>query len=142
MVSGDFGCGEALIAANIDNKVHSFDHIAINENVLACDMSHTSLDDDCLDVAIFSLSLMGLNFIDYLKEASRWLKLDGYLWIAEPTSRIKDIQLFKDLLFRLGFDVIGKENKKWKFTFLKAAKSDRDININALSSLNPKDILE
>lgn len=45
MIIGDFGCGEALLAASIENQVFSFDHIAINENVTACDMSHTALDD-------------------------------------------------------------------------------------------------
>lgn len=30
MVIGDFGCGETLLAANVENKVFSFDHVAIN----------------------------------------------------------------------------------------------------------------
>lgn len=77
MVIGDFGCGEALLAANIENKISSFDHVAINENVTTCGMCHTALDDACLDAAVFSLSLMGLNFIDYLKEAHHCLKLVG-----------------------------------------------------------------
>jgi hypothetical protein len=134
MVIGDFGCGEALLAANIENKVFSFDHVAINENVTACDMCHTSLDDACLDAAVFSLSLMGSNFIDYLKEAHRCLKLDGHLWIAEPTSRIQDIALFRDLLFRLGFDV-SRIDQKWKFTFIKAIKTERELNQAGLDLL-------
>lgn len=133
MVIGDFGCGEALLAANVENKVFSFDHVAINENVTACDMCHTSLDDACLDAVVFSLSLMGSNFIDYLKEAHRCLKLDGHLWIAEPTSRIQNIELFRDLLFRLGFDV-SRVDEKWKFTFIKAIKSEREINLTHLES--------
>lgn len=135
MIIGDFGCGEALIAANIENQVFSFDHVAINENVIACDMSHTGLDDACLDAAVFSLSLMGTNFVDYLKEASRCLKLDGHLWIAEPTSRIKDTKQFHDLLFRLGFDV-SRIDEKWKFTFIKAIKSEREPNLKALESFH------
>lgn len=141
MVIGDFGCGEAFLAANVKNKVFSFDHVAINEHVIACDMSHTSLNDASLDTAVFSLSLMGENFVDYLKEAHRCLKLDGHLWIAEPTSRIQNIECFKDLLFRLGFDV-RRVDKKWKFTFIEAIKSEREINQTALNELIPGSILD
>ena len=35
----DFGCGEALIAQSITNKVYSFDLIAKNKFVTACNMS-------------------------------------------------------------------------------------------------------
>ena len=66
-VIGDFGCGEALLAAAIGDRhvVHSFDHVAINDRVLAGDMAHTPLENESLDVAVFSLSLMGANFTDY-----------------------------------------------------------------------------
>ncbi len=87
LVIGDFGCGEALLAKEVENKIYSFDHIAINEDVTPCDIAHVPLDDDSLDGAIFSLSLMGTNYLDYIKEAHRCLKLDGHLWIAEATSR-------------------------------------------------------
>ena len=50
--------------------------VAVNENVVACDMAHVPLDDETLDVAIFSLSLMGSNFSEYVREAYRALKLD------------------------------------------------------------------
>lgn len=140
MVIGDFGCGEALLAASVENTVFSFDHVAINENVTACDVCHTSLDDACLDAAVFSLSLMGSNFLEYLKEAHRCLKLDGYLWIAEPTSRIQDITLFRDLLYRLGFDV-SRVDQKWKFTFIKAIKTERELNESALDLFIPSSFL-
>lgn len=140
MIVGDFGCGEALLANELENKVLSFDHIAINEDVIACDMTHVPLNDAYLDAAIFSLSLMGSNFFDYLKEAHRCLKLDGHLWIAEPTSRIKEISFFKDVLFRLGFDV-SRVEQKWKFTFIKAIKSEREINLTALENIKAHDVL-
>lgn len=84
---------------------------------------------------------MGSNFVDYLKEAFRCLKLDGHLWIAEPTSRIKDIKQFQDLLFRLGFDV-SRVDEKWKFIFIKAIKSERELNLKALESLKTRLILD
>ena len=91
-VIGDFGCGEAKLAEAVSDRhtVHSFDHVAVNENVVACDMAHVPLDDETLDVAIFSLSLMGANFADYLREAYRTLKLDGQLHILEATERFTD----------------------------------------------------
>jgi superfamily II DNA or RNA helicase len=91
---GDFGCGEAKLAEAINgtHTIYSFDHIAINTNVTACDMTHVPLEDEILDVALFSLSLMGKNFPDYLKEAHRTLRLDGILIIFEPTSRFIDDQ--------------------------------------------------
>ena len=35
----DFGCGEALIAQSITNEVYSFDLIAKNKFVTACNMA-------------------------------------------------------------------------------------------------------
>ena len=47
------------------DRVYSFDHVAINDKVTVCDMKNTGLAEDILDVAVFSLSLMGKNWIDY-----------------------------------------------------------------------------
>jgi hypothetical protein len=56
---GDFGCGEAKIMEAIGaDRVHSFDHIAINDKVTPCDMKRVPLADEALDVAVFSLSLI------------------------------------------------------------------------------------
>ena len=41
-VVADFGCGEALIAQSITNKVYSFDLIAKNTFVTACNMAKVS----------------------------------------------------------------------------------------------------
>ncbi len=114
---GDFGCGEAKIAEALSDQhtVFSFDHVAINDDVTACDMAHVPLDDETLDVAIFSLSLMGANFNDYIQEAYRTLKLDGHVHIIEATSRFSDRVSFVNGLKRLGFDNVLVEDQ-WKFT--------------------------
>ncbi len=124
LIIGDFGCGEALLAQEIENKVHSFDHVAVNEEVTSCDIAHVPLDDESLDAAIFSLSLMGTNYIDYVKEAHRCLKLDGHLWIAETTSRYQNFSSFEEKLLKIGFDLVRKQEKS-SFTFLRLIKSDR-----------------
>ncbi|HMC67074.1 MAG TPA: DEAD/DEAH box helicase family protein [Gemmataceae bacterium] len=125
-VIGDFGCGEAKLAEAVSDRhtVYSFDHVAINDNVIACDMAHVPLDDETLDVAIFSLSLMGANFTDYLREAYRTLKLDGQLHIIEATSRFTDRDQFVDGLRAFGFDVVKVEDL-WKFTRIRALKTER-----------------
>ncbi len=126
---GDFGCGEAQLASALADRhtVHSFDHVAINDSVVACDMAHTALEDSVLDVAVFSLSLMGANVTDYLMEAHRTLKIDGQLHIVEATSRFADRDAFAASLGGLGFDVISVKDL-WKFTYIRAIKADRRVD--------------
>lgn len=113
LVVGDFGCGEALIAAAVKERhqVYSFDHVAINGSVIACDITHVPLEDKVLDVAIFCLSLMGSNFTDYIREARRCLRLDGWLHIWEPANYFEDVQKFCARLGKLGFDVLAPETQ-------------------------------
>lgn len=120
----DFGCGEALIAAAIHDRhrVHSFDHIAVNETVHACDIAAVPLSDGCLDVAIFCLSLMGTNFTDYIREAHRCLRLDGELHIWEPASYVEDESKFCADLGWLGFDVMTPR-KEGLFLKIRALKN-------------------
>lgn len=76
-VVADFGCGEAAISQAVPNTVHSFDLVAHNDHVTACDIAHVPLADNCVDVAVFCLALMGTNYIDYVKEAHRVLREIG-----------------------------------------------------------------
>jgi hypothetical protein len=123
---GDFGCGEAHLAEAVSDRhiVHSFDHVAVNAGITACDMAHVPLDDETLDVAIFSLSLMGSNSSDYLQEAYRTLKLDGHLHIIEATSHFSQLERFLADLASLGFDIVRAEDL-WKFTHIHGIKIDR-----------------
>ena len=125
-VIGDFGCGEAKLAEAVADRhtVHSFDHVAVNDDVVACDLTHVPLDDATLDVAIFSLSLMGANFADYIREANRTLKLDGQLHIIEATARFTDRNGFTKALEGFGFAIVSVEDK-WKFTHIRAIKTER-----------------
>jgi hypothetical protein len=110
LVVGDFGCGEALLAQAIADRhqVHSFDHVALHDGVVACDIASVPLDDGVLDVAIFCLSLMGSNFTDYIREAHRCLRLDARLHIWEAASYFDDLEGFCAGLGRLGFDVLRR----------------------------------
>lgn len=124
---GDFGCGEALFAAAVEGRhtVHSFDHVAISEKVIAGDMSHVPLDNETLDVAVFSLSLMGSNFCDYLKEAHRVLKPYGHLHIVEATSRFSNVASFVAALETMGFERFKVTTISDRFTWLHGSKGDR-----------------
>ena len=87
-IIADMGCGENLLSKEINNKVHAFDYVAKEgEDVIACDMSNVPLNDQEVDAVVFSLSLMGSNHIDYLKEGSRILKPYGSLFICEPKKK-------------------------------------------------------
>jgi len=125
-VIGDFGCGEAKLAEVLSDKhtVYSIDHVGINDRVIECDMAKVPLDDEILDVAVFSLSLMGSNFTDYVREAYRTLRLDGHLHIIESTSRFKDLKGFVKGLRSLGFGGIDVM-EIWKFTHIHARKTER-----------------
>lgn len=125
LVVGDFGCGEAKIAEALAGKhtIYCFDFIAVNESVTECDMAKVPLEDGCLDVAMFNLSLMCLNWHDYIQEAARTVKLDGQLWIYEATARISDIQDFLGYLESFGFRII-EANRIAMFQYVRAIKSE------------------
>jgi ribosomal RNA-processing protein 8 len=99
VVVADFGCGDAQLAKDllqVKGKggkcpfvVHSFDLVAPNDLVTACDMAHVPLPNESVDVGIFCLSLMGTNLADFVREAHRVLKRNGRLQIAEVRSRIE-----------------------------------------------------
>jgi ubiquinone/menaquinone biosynthesis C-methylase UbiE len=105
--------------------VYSFDHIAVNESVIVCDMAKTTLADQTLDVAVFSLSLMGLNYRDYLREAYRLVRYGGWLKVAEPTARWGEGSMDEllDAMTSSGFSIVGQSIYRDRFVYLDAIKS-------------------
>ena len=74
---------------------------------------------------MFSLSLMGLNYAEYLKEACRTLKFGGMLKIAEPINRWQDKR--KELLSNItnyGFLLIGEVVESNQFLYIDAIKTE------------------
>lgn len=85
----DLGCGEAELAKKLGKRitVYSFDHIAIDDSVISCDMKFLPLQDSSIDQAVFCLSIShGKNQEkQYLAETKRVLKSKGRLRIVEPS---------------------------------------------------------
>jgi len=120
LVVGDFGCGDAEIARQVPNTVHSFDLVAVNERVTACDIAHVPLPDKSLDVVIFCLSLMGKNYMDFLQEATRVLKTRGQLKICEVQSRfaLDGVESFVAAVEALGYRLEKQDSLSKMFLLL------------------------
>lgn len=127
---GDFGCGEARLAQSVPQNVFSFDLVSRNEFITACDISKVPLKDNSLDVAIFCLSLMGTNFIEFLKEAKRTLKPQGVLKIAEVKSRFTSIPSFLEALHKLGFKRISKDDSNKMFILFEFVNTSQKGDIS------------
>jgi len=113
LVIADMGCGDAKLAlklAQSGHTVHSFDLVAINDQVTACDICSVPLANESVDVCVFCLSLMGTNLADYLAEAHRILKIGGKLKIAEISSRFESVKKFRRSLEKMGFTLMKQRN--------------------------------
>ena len=121
----DLGCGDAELAASVPHKVHSFDLVAANPSVVACDIADVPLPDSSVHVCVFSLALMGVNFSAFLCEAHRLLRPKGILKIAEVASRIDDMEGWDALLIAIGFDAVSRDDSNSHFTLFEFVKSDR-----------------
>ncbi len=96
---GDFGCGEGklelrLKASGHQGQIFSFDVGKCAEHIIQTDIASVPLEDASLDIGVFSLSLMGTNFPDFLVEANRVLKPGGTLFVAEVVSRFESVGAF------------------------------------------------
>src|ERR671932_2692992 len=95
-------------------------HLVINDKVTACDMKKVPLADEALDVAVFSLSLMGKNWSEYITEAKRCLVTNGILIIAETTKSLKGrLSNLRDEIQKQGFDIYSDE-VRGDFTLIEA----------------------
>ncbi|KAL8270205.1 hypothetical protein Esti_005880 [Eimeria stiedai] len=125
-VVGDFGCGEAKLALQFPaRKIHSFDLVAANERITACDISNVPLNNASLDVAVFCLSLMGKDWPSFLREAHRVLKPKGHLVIAEVSSRAASLPDLITAIEGLGFKNIKQKDLASFFFLLMFSKEER-----------------
>ncbi|CDI76924.1 Ribosomal RNA-processing protein 8, related [Eimeria praecox] len=133
---GDFGCGEAALALRFPERTfYSFDLVAANERITACDISSVPLPDASLDVAVFCLSLMGEDWPVFLKEARRVLRSSGNLIIAEVSSRIASLPAFVAAVESLGFRNVKQKDLASFFVLLvfKVEKKQPKVELKQLS---------
>ena len=122
LIIGDFGCGEAKIYQAIGARVKNFDHVSIDASVQSCDMTNVDVKDGSLDVVIFSLSLMGKNWQDCIKEATRCVSSGGYLFISETTKSLSErLESLREEILGNGFEIYSDKEKDL-FTFIEARK--------------------
>lgn len=123
-IVADMGCGENLLSKEIQNKVHAFDYVAKEgEDVIACDMSNVPLEDQKVDAVVFSLSLMGSNHEDSLKEGHRILKPYGNLFICEPKKKMENsLERLKENLQKIGFKIIEVKTAS-QFVYIDSIKT-------------------
>ena len=142
----DVGCGEAKLAQNLvpfGYKIYSFDLVSLNKFVIQCDMKKLPLKNKEIDIAIFCLSLMNKNFIPFIYEANRVLKIKGKLLIAEISSRIINLKNFLEIFKQLNFKLFKQKNIENYFTILSFKKiSDAKINKKLINKENTFDILK
>jgi len=129
-IIADFGCGEARLSQSVPNLVHSFDLVASNDQVVACDMAHVPLANASVDMVVCCLSLMGTNISDFLSEGNRVLKNGGTLFIAEVESRCSDIDRFSKNIEKFGFKTKEKE-MDYKYFFLVKFVKTKNISSKA-----------
>lgn len=124
----DLGCGRNLIKenfkANKKFKITGYDYISFNESV-ACDITNLPDEDESLDICIFSQSLMGSNWKEYINEAIRVLRYNGEMIISESIERydiiIKYIQ-------ELGLHIKSINNEQANRWFYLFVINDKIIN--------------
>lgn len=107
----DLGCGSAEIAESFAN-VTSFDKYPINSKVIKCELKSIPAEEKDFDVTVCCLSLMMTGITGVLKEINRILKVEGLFYLAEVTSRVKNMKKFINDVEKLGFKLknIDKSN--------------------------------
>ncbi|KAJ3185889.1 25S rRNA (adenine645-N1)-methyltransferase [Irineochytrium annulatum] len=114
--------GKAAAVGEQKFEVHSFDLVAKNPNVTACDVRDVPLEDGVVDVCVFSLSLMGTNFLEFVEEAWRILKNGGELKVAEVVSRMDDVDRVSTAIADVGFKFVKKANLSKMFILFEFTK--------------------
>ncbi|KAF8351317.1 methyltransferase-domain-containing protein [Amanita rubescens] len=125
----DLGCGDAALAkalAPLGIKVLSYDFVSDDAFVVEADIctrlplpgsegaegEKTNGEGQIVDVVVCSLSLMGTNWPNSLREAWRVLKPNGELFVAEVASRFTNVDQFLSLVGSIGFKLKSKRDKQ------------------------------
>ena len=84
-IIADLGCGMNQLKTLVSSysQWYSFDHYSDDDTVIKADVSDLKeyLQDNSVDAAVFCMSLWGTNYMDYIKEAYRYLNYGGIVQI-------------------------------------------------------------
>jgi superfamily II DNA/RNA helicase len=122
----DMGCGINTLAGLVKNSTFkSFDHVAVNENVIACDIKDVSkhVEDEKMNVVVFCLALNAHNYPEFLTEGNRIMREKGNMLIVLPSNKPEKIQEVKEILAQ--YNLEPKEEITFsggKFTYLRFSR--------------------
>ena len=95
----DLGCGRNLIKEKFKNNtkfdIEGYDYVSYNGSI-ECDISNLKDENESVDICIFSQSLMGSNWKEYINEAIRVLRYNGEMIISESIERYEKIKEYID----------------------------------------------
>lgn len=124
-IIADLGCGMNQLKDKVKNysEWYSFDHYSEDESVIKADIADLKewLGDNSVDIAVFCMSLWGTNYMDYIKEAYRYLKIGGIMHIVEPKDKVDQAVLLGGAA-QFGFnliDIVPERNGKTYLEFKK-----------------------
>ena len=112
----DLGCGRNLIylhfKSNNKFEIVGYDHVESNGSK-SCDISKLNELAESVDICVFSQSLMGSNWKEYLNEALRVLRYNGEIIISESIERYELIKNYiQQLKLYIKFDIY-EPTKRW-----------------------------
>lgn len=126
----DVGCGSLpLLKMKLPPKsnVLSFDIVSTHKDVIEANMAQLPVEDQSVDIAVYSLSLMAKDLGNLILEAKRILKIGGSLLMVEVTSRFEGREKeFADRLEKIGLKKKSMSALKPNdyFTFFHFTKED------------------
>lgn len=82
--------------------------ISLKDFIKVADIKNLPIATNSIEIAIFCLALMGVNYLEFLIESNRCLKTNGFLIISEVASRIPDFDVFIKMIEVLGFQLEEK----------------------------------
>ncbi len=136
-VVADFGCGEGKLAQSIPHKVFSFDLVAVNPHIVACNMANVPLETASVDICVFCLSLMSTNVSDFIEEGRRVLVNNGILKICEIVSRMTSLVEFVEGVESHGFKLLSQEVFSTMFVDLEFSAAFRKASKKTKIFLKP-----
>ena len=92
-------------------SIIGYDYVSFNDSI-ECDIGNLSDEDESIKICIYSQSLMGFNWKDYLNEGIRVLEYNGEMIISESIERYETIKEYlEELKIKIIIDDYIKTNR-------------------------------